>query len=94
MIKDKAINVNSGLTGNDVYYAEPLEVIVSRIYEKGEIPSVDDTKMYTESAQGVIPETDIRTDKFDMALEAVIAAQKTIAEKAAKVVKANSGEEE
>lgn len=77
----------SELRGNEVYFGEKIETTISRMLEKAEVIEVDQTKIYTESKDGVLPETDIRTDKFDMALESVIKAQEAYMKKADEVKK-------
>lgn len=80
MIGHSTNRTETPLRGNPLYFGEAIEKTVSRIFEKGEIAEVDEQRMYTEGKEGVIAETDIRSDKFDMALDAVIKAQRTVAQ--------------
>ena len=66
------------------YQAEPREVKLRKIIS-GESSSMEDgvfPTIYTEKKDGVLPEYDIRTDRFEVAIDA-IGFQELIAEEAA-----------
>lgn len=71
MYKEFICRATHGITKNDSYEAEPLEVKLRRATEeKKPIESVA-PMIYTEKSKGVIPEYDIRTDRFELAQEAM-----------------------
>lgn len=54
-----------------LFEGEPIEKVVNRLLTTGEQPEVTDTMIYTERKEGVIPDIDIRTDRFDIAQKAM-----------------------
>lgn len=74
------------------YQAEPREVKLRKIIS-GEASSIEDgvfPTIYTEKKDGVLPEYDIRTDRFEVAIEAIDKINKSAANQIAK----NRGETE
>lgn len=74
------------------YQAEPREVKLRKIIS-GESSSMEDgvfPTIYTEKKDGVLPEYDIRTDRFEVAIEAIDKINKSAASQVAK----NKGETE
>ena len=74
------------------YLAEPREVKLRKIIS-GESSNMDDgvfPTIYTEKKDGVLPEYDIRTDRFEVAIDAVDKINQSIANQIAK----NKGETE
>lgn len=74
------------------YQAEPREVKLRKIIS-GEASNMEDgvfPTIYTEKKDGVLPEYDIRTDRFEVALDAIDKINKSTADKIAK----NKGETE
>lgn len=55
---------------NETYEAESLEEKLRRMIETGEDVGETVTCTYTERKDGVLPEYDIRTDRFDLAVAA------------------------
>nr|DAI14829.1 MAG TPA: hypothetical protein [Microviridae sp.] len=77
---------------NLAYQAEPREVKLRKIIS-GESNSMEDgvfPTIYTEKKDGVLPEYDIRTDRFEVAIEAMDKINQSTANQIAK----NSGETE
>lgn len=77
---------------NLTYQAEPREVKLRKIIS-GEANDMEDgvfPTIYTEKKDGVMPEYDIRTDRFEVALDAIDKINKSAADKIAK----NKGETE
>lgn len=77
---------------NLVYQAEPREVKLRKIIS-GESSNMEDgvfPTIYTEKKDGVLPEYDIRTDRFEVALDAIDKINQSTAEQIAK----NKGETE
>lgn len=71
---------------NITYQAEPREVKLRKIIN-GESKDMEDgvfPTIYTEKKDGVMPEYDIRTDRFEVALDAIDKINRSTAEKAAK----------
>lgn len=56
---------------NQTYVGETLEQKIFRIVNNGEPIKDGAPIIYTERKDGVKPETDIRTDRFDIAIEAM-----------------------
>lgn len=74
------------------YQAEPREVKLRKIIS-GESSSMEDgvfPTIYTEKSDGVMPEYDIRTDRFEVAIDAVDKINQSTASQIAK----NKGETE
>lgn len=62
---------------NTQYFGESIEAKVRRLINNKE-PINDATPLiYTERKDGVLPEYDVRTDRFEIALEAMDAASKS-----------------
>lgn len=77
---------------NLTYQAEPREVKLRKIIS-GESSNMEDgvfPTIYTEKKDGVLPEYDIRTDRFEVAIDAIDKINKSTANKIAK----NKGETE
>lgn len=71
---------------NLTYQAEPREVKLRKIIN-GESKDMEDgvfPTIYTEKKDGVMPEYDIRTDRFEVALDAIDKINKSTADKVAK----------
>ena len=68
------------------YEAEPREVKLRKIIS-GETSSMEDgvfPTIYTEKKDGVLPEYDIRTDRFEVAIDAIDKINKSAASQTAK----------
>lgn len=77
---------------NLTYEAEPREVKLRKIIS-GEASNMEDgvfPTIYTEKKDGVQPEYDIRTDRFEVAIDAIDKINKSAASRIAK----NKGETE
>lgn len=77
---------------NLTYEAEPREVKLRKIIS-GESSSMEDgvfPTIYTEKRDGVLPEYDIRTDRFEVAIDAMDKINQSTANQIAK----NKGETE
>lgn len=75
-----------------VYQAEPREVKLRKIIS-GESSNMEDgvfPTIYTEKKDGVKPEFDIRTDRFEVAIDAIDKINQAVANQIAK----NKGETE
>lgn len=89
----KAINRKGCINNPDLtYQAEPREVKLRKIIS-GESSSMEDgvfPTIYTEKKDGVLPEYDIRTDRFEVAIDAIDKINKSAVSQVAK----NKGETE
>lgn len=68
------------------YQAEPREVKLRKIIS-GESSNMEDgvfPTIYTEKKDGVMPEYDIRTDRFEVAIDAIDKINKSTADQIAK----------
>lgn len=77
---------------NLTYQAEPREVKLRKIIN-GESNNMEDgvfPTIYTEKKDGVLPEHDIRTDRFEVAIDAIDKINQSVANQIAK----NKGETE
>lgn len=77
---------------NLTYQAEPREVKLRKIIN-GEANNMEDgvfPTIYTEKKDGVLPEYDIRTDRFEVAIDAIDKINQSVANQVAK----NKGETE
>lgn len=71
---------------NLTYQAEPREVKLRKIIS-GESSDMEDgvfPTIYTEKKDGVLPENDIRTDRFEVAIEAIDKINESVANQIAK----------
>ena len=71
---------------NLTYQAEPREVKLRKIIS-GESNNMEDgvfPTIYTEKKDGVQPEFDIRTDRFEIAIDAIDKINQSVAEQIAK----------
>lgn len=68
-------------TTKKFYIGETLEKKIERITEVGEPISEGAPIIYTEREEGVVPAYDIRTDKYDLAMEAMEQVSKKSIEK-------------
>lgn len=89
----KAVNRKGWINNpNLAYQAEPREVKLRKIIS-GESNNMEDgvfPTIYTEKKDGVQPEFDIRTDRFEVAIDAIDKINQSIANQIAK----NKGETE
>ena len=89
----KAINRRGCINNPDLaYQAEPREVKLRKIIS-GESNDMEDgvfPTIYTEKKDGVRPEYDIRTDRFEIAIDAIDKINQSVANQVAK----NKGETE
>lgn len=88
-----AINRKGCIDNPDLtYQAEPREIKLRKIIS-GESSNMEDgvfPTIYTEKKDGVMPEYDIRTDRFEVAIDAIDKINQSIANEIAK----NKGETE
>lgn len=69
-----------------IYQAEPREVKLRKIIS-GEANNMEDgvfPTIYTEKKDGVLPEYDIRTDRFEVAIDAIDKINQSVADQIAK----------
>lgn len=87
------IKNNSSLTVNRSYQGESIEDKLERIIQQKEPIKDGAPLVFTERKMGVLPEYNVRTDRFEVAIEAMDAVQKsTIAKReAAMKARENSG---
>lgn len=89
----KATNRKGWINNPDLaYQAEPREVKLRKIIS-GESNNMEDgvfPTIYTEKKDGVQPEYDIRTDRFEVAIDAIDKINQSVANQIAK----NKGETE
>ena len=71
MYKEWICRQTHGIVKNDSYEAEPLEVKLRRATEEKKPIEAVAPMIYTEKSKGVIPEYDIRTDRFELAQAAM-----------------------
>lgn len=71
MYKEWICHATHGIKKNDSYEAEPLEVKLRKATEEKTPIEAVAPMIYTEKSKGVIPEYDIRTDRFEIAQAAM-----------------------
>ena len=62
---------NTNIFVNESYEAERLEFKIQKMMDAKEPIGSEVTPLYTERKEGVLPQYDIRTDRFEIALEAM-----------------------
>ena len=84
---------NSSLIVNNSYEGESIEDKLERILQQNEPIKDGAPLVFTERKNGVMPEYNIRTDRFEVALNAMDAVQKSTMAKREAAMKAseNSG---
>jgi hypothetical protein len=94
MYKEKK-KIKSSIRRNTSYVAETIERKVEKMLESGEPleSQLGQTPIYTEKKEGVIEAYNIRTDRFEIALDAVDKVHKSIKAKSEKNAKAKSDNE-
>lgn len=65
----RIIMSNTTINQNESVEGEPIEIRIERILENGEGVSDASPVIHQERGDGVQPEYDIRTDRFDLALD-------------------------
>lgn len=71
MIRKAIRNSNTYIDVNDSFLGETIEMKMERVINSGEPIKEGASMIYTDRKDGVRPEYDIRTDRFDIALEAM-----------------------
>ena len=86
-MKKIKVNIGTGYSINQTYEAEGLEMKIRRMMEGKE--GIEDAVplVYTDKKDGVLPGFDIRTDRFEIALDAM---DKIKTAEAAKIAKGNT----
>lgn len=76
---------------NDTYEGESIESLIAKRLDGVDIELGGKALLYTERKDGVLPETNIRTDRFDMIMMAHDALEKTRIAKRDAVPEAGKG---
>ena len=84
----------NGLSINNSYLGETLEMKVRRITELKEPITDGSPVIYTERSEGVKPEYNIRTDRFDIALDAMDKVNRNYLAKRMQVINKESSNDE
>lgn len=71
MIRRTIKNSDTYINVNDSYLGETIEMKMERVINSGEPISEGATIIYTDRREGVRPEYNIRTDRWDVALDAM-----------------------
>lgn len=70
-------NKRTSINVNESYIGESIETKIERLYSNNE-PIGDSAELiYTERKDGVLPAYDVRTDRWDIALEAMDTVNKS-----------------
>ena len=90
-MKTRVIKSNSSLESVEIYEGETIETKVSRIINE-KAPIEDGAPIiFTDRADGVLPAYDIRTDRWDLAVEAMDKVNKAKIAKREEFAKGNKG---
>ncbi len=89
MIRKNINNSNGTINHNESYIGETIEQKVERVTTSKE--PIEDTApvIYTERKDGVLPEYNPRTDRFEVALEGMDAAHRSTRAKTMELYKSN-----
>lgn len=90
------LNINrfTGFNVNDSFEGESIEQKMERVIENNE-PITDSAPIiYTERQSGVLPEYDIRTDRFEIAIDAMDKVSATHYAKRVEMYKKDDGLEQ
>ena len=92
-MKTKIIKSNSSLESVEIYEGETIETKVSRIINE-KAPIEDGAPIiFTDRAEGVLPAYDIRTDRWDLAVDAMDKVNKAKIAKREEFAKGNKGQD-
>lgn len=92
-MKTKIIKPNSSLESVETYEGETIETKVSRIINE-KAPIEDGAPIiFTERADGILPAYDIRTDRWDLAVDAMDKVNKAKIAKREEFAKGKKGED-
>lgn len=83
-----------GIEINNTYEGIPLEQKIRNITENQEPIAEEVPMIYTEKGDGVLPGYDIRTDRFEVAMEAMDKINRSAIAKGAEIPKAGGVDEE
>nr|DAX10679.1 MAG TPA: hypothetical protein [Bacteriophage sp.] len=90
-MKTRVIKSNSSLESVEIYEGETIETKVSRIINE-KAPIEDGAPIiFTDRAQGVLPAYDIRTDRWDIAVDAMDKVNKAKIAKREEFIKNQKG---
>lgn len=90
-MKTKIIKSNSSLESVETYEGETIETKVSRIINE-KAPIEDGAPIiFTDRAEGVLPAYDIRTDRWDLAVDAMDKVNKAKIAKREEFARGNKG---
>ena len=84
----------SSIQVNDSYEADPMEVKIAKVVQNNEPIDSNAPIIYTNRADGVQAGYDIRTDRFDVAIDAMDKVSKTRLAQRAEYMKAEKGGKE
>lgn len=70
-LRNYSLNRDTGLVVNNSLEGESIELKIERLIENNEPISDSAPIIYTERADGVLPQYDIRTDRFELAIDAM-----------------------
>ena len=91
-MKLKIVVQKSQLKSNEVYEGETIETKVSRIVNE-KAPIEDGAPIiFTDRSDGILPAYDIRTDRWDLAINAMDAVNKAKIAKREEFMKGQAGE--
>lgn len=92
-MKLRLVTQKSQLISNEVYEGETIETKVSRIINE-KAPIEDGAPIiFTNRADGILPAYDIRTDRWDLAVDAMDAVNKAKIAKREEFMKNQSGKD-
>lgn len=80
-------HIKTTLRGNKDYEGERIEEKIARILNNQEAVADNVPVLYAEREAGVLPESNIRTDRWDVAIEAMDASSRSIRAKRAERAK-------
>lgn len=88
-LKNYSLKRDTSLVVNNSVEGETIEHKIERIIENNEPISDSAPIIYTERKDGVLPQYDIRTDRFELAIDAMDVVSKTHVAKRVEMYKKN-----
>lgn len=70
-LRNYGLRRDTGLVVNDSIEGESIELKIERLIENNEPISDSAPIIYTERKDGVLPQYDVRTDRFELAIDAM-----------------------
>lgn len=91
-LRNYSLTRDTSLEVNDSVEGESIELKIERLIENNEPISDSAPIIYTERKEGVLPQYDVRTDRFELAIDAMDKVSSSHVAKRVEMYKKNDGD--